>query len=114
MKIQALGGCCKKSTANYEAIVQAVKELELKVEVEHVTDFDEIMNLGVMSTPGLAVDGKILSVGRALNVQQAKELISKVVKNESNCCCGDDCDCGDDCNCEDDCDCGEDSDCCCK
>ena len=87
MKIQALGGCCKKSTANYEAIVEAVKELELNVVVEHVSDMDEIMNLGVMATPGLAIDGKIYSSGRALNVSQAKELIQKAL-NKTGCSCG--------------------------
>ena len=102
MKIQALGGCCQKSTANYEAIVEAVKELGLNVEVEHITDFNEIMKLGVMSTPGLVIDGKILAVGRSLNVKQAKELIAKVAKNEEKCCCEDDCDCGDDCKCDED------------
>lgn len=77
MKIQALGGCCKKSQLNYLAVVGAVKELGLDVEVEHVTDFNEIMALGVMSTPGLVVDGKVMSVGRCLNVKQSKELIEK-------------------------------------
>jgi len=105
MKIQALGGCCSKSTANYQAIVQAVKELGLNVKVEHVTDFDEIMKLGVMATPGLAVNGKILSVGRALTVKQAKELIEKVSKKESECCCDQNCDCDDQCDCDDDCCC---------
>ena len=105
MKIQALGGCCKNSTANYEAIVKAVKELGLDVKVEHVADFDEIMKLGVMATPGLVVDGKILSVGRSLNVKQAKELINKMIKKENECCCGEDCECGEACDCGDDCGC---------
>lgn len=103
MKIQALGGCCQKSTANYEAVVQAVKELGLNVKVEHVTDFDEIMKLGVMATPGLVIDGKVLSAGRALSVKQAKELIGKATKNEGECCCDEGCDCDDSCDCGDDC-----------
>lgn len=86
MKIQALGGCCKKSTANYEAAVEAVKELGLDVVVEHVTDMEEIMSLGVMATPGLVVDGKVLSAGRALNTKQAKELIEKTMNNKGCCC----------------------------
>ena len=105
MKIQALGGCCKKSTANYEATIQAVKELGLDVEVEHVSDFEELIKLGVMSTPGLVVNGKIISVGRALNVNQAKELISKALKSTNDCSCSDNCDCGDDCFCDDNCGC---------
>lgn len=86
MKIQALGGCCKKSTANYEAVVEAAKELGITEEVIHVTDMDEIMSLGVMSTPGLVIDGKVMSVGRALNVKEAKVLIEKAMNNKACCC----------------------------
>jgi len=86
MKIQALGGCCKKSQANYEAVVSAVKELGLDTIVEHVTDMDEIMSMGVMMTPGLVVDGKIVAIGRALSTKQAKELIQAALNNK--CCCG--------------------------
>ena len=74
MKIQTLGGCCKKSTSNHEAVVEAVKELGLDVIVENVSDINE----------------KVLSAGRSLNVNQAKELISKVLLNSSCCdngCC---------------------------
>ncbi|MFA6675955.1 MAG: thioredoxin family protein [Bacilli bacterium] len=87
MEIKALGGCCKKTIANYEAIVQAAKELGIKEEVIHVTDMNEIMDLGVMSTPGLVIDGKIMSIGRVLTVAQAKELINKAM-NKCSCCCG--------------------------
>lgn len=86
MKIQTLGGCCKKSTTNHEAVVEAVKELGLEVTVENVTDINEIMSLGVLSTPGIVIDGKVLSVGRSLNVTQAKELINKFLSNNTCCC----------------------------
>ena len=91
MKIQTLGGCCKKSKQNHESVVQAVKELGIDLVVENVTDFNEIMNLGVMATPGLVIDGKVLSAGRSLNVEQAKELINKILKGNS-CCCNGKCD----------------------
>lgn len=83
MEIKALGGCCKNSQKNYEAIVEAVKELNLDTTVIHVSDINEIMALGVMATPGLVVNGKVLSSGRVLNVNQAKELILKVI-SENN------------------------------
>lgn len=85
MEIKALGGCCKKSTQNLEAVKEAVKELGLETKVIHVTDINEIMALGVMSTPGLVVNGKILSAGRSLNTKQAKELIEKAISG--TCCC---------------------------
>lgn len=65
MEIKALGGCCKRLTQNYEAINEAVRELGLDVELIHVTDMNELLSLGVMSTPGLVIDGKVLSSGRA-------------------------------------------------
>lgn len=77
MTIKALGGCCSRSTANYENAVTACKELGLDVIVEHVSDVNEIMKLGVMATPGLVIDGKVVSFGRPLSVSQIKELIKK-------------------------------------
>lgn len=91
MKIQTLGGCCKKSTANHEAVVEAVKELGLDITVENVSNVNEIINLGVLATPGLVIDGKVLSAGRSLNVNQAKKLIQKALTSKTCCCdkCGD-------------------------
>ena len=91
MKIQALGGCCKNSAKNYENVVAAVKELGLGIEVEHVTDMNAIMALGVMATPGLVIDGKVYSVGRVLTISQAKEFIQK--SQQGSCECGSGCNC---------------------
>lgn len=77
MKIQAIGGCCKKSFANYEAVCTAVKELNLDVTVEHITDMNQIVSMGILSTPALVINDKIVSSGRLLKVQQAKEYITK-------------------------------------
>jgi small redox-active disulfide protein 2 len=85
MKIQALGCGCKRSVANYEAVVAAAKELGIQDEVEFYKDADGIMAMGIMSTPALVVDGKIYSMGRVLSVEQAKELLQKA---QSGCGCG--------------------------
>ncbi len=117
MKIQALGGCCQKSTKNYENIVAAVKELGLGVTVEHVMDMDAIMALGVMATPGLVIDGKIYASGRMVTVAQAKALIQQAQDlHQESCGCGEEsCGCSEkSCGCEDEtCDC-EDGKCDCK
>ena len=76
MRIEILGtGCpkCKKLAENTE---NAVKELGIEAEVIKVTDIKEIMNYGVMTTPGLVVDGKVISAGKALNSDDIKKLIS--------------------------------------
>jgi small redox-active disulfide protein 2 len=77
MKIQALGCGCKRSTANYEAIVKAAKELGITDEVEFYKDSEGIMAMGIMSTPALVIDNKIYAMGRVLTVEQAKELLKQ-------------------------------------
>lgn len=77
MKIQALGGCCKKSTLNYQNAVEAAKLCEIQEDVEHVSDMNEITKLGVMATPGLVINGKVVSSGRLLTTKQIIELIEK-------------------------------------
>ena len=75
MKLQILGtGCpkCKQLTANAEA---AVAELGLDAEVEKVTDIKQIMALGVMLTPALAVDGEVKSSGKVLSTDDIKKLL---------------------------------------
>lgn len=86
MKIKALGGCCKRSTQNYENIVTAAKELGISDEVEHITDTEEILSLGVMATPGLVIDGKVYSAGRPLSVEQAKAMLESAIENSCSCC----------------------------
>ena len=74
-KVQILGtGCpkCKKLSENAEA---AAEELGIEYEFEKVTDINEIIEFGVMMTPALAVDGKVKVVGKAVSVEEIKELI---------------------------------------
>ncbi len=76
MKIQVLGtGCpkCKKLAANAE---EAAKELGLAVEIEKVTDIDKIIDFGVMSTPSLAIDGKVVVVGKVPSVEEIRKLLA--------------------------------------
>jgi small redox-active disulfide protein 2 len=76
MKIQVLGtGCakCKQLTANTE---RAVAELGLGVPVEKVEDVREIMKFRVMSTPAIAVDGKVVSSGKLLSPDEVKKLLA--------------------------------------
>ena len=77
MKIEILGvGCpkCKNLTTNVEA---AVKELNIIAEVSKVTDIDKIVEYGVMTTPALAIDGKVVSAGKVLSKDEIKKIISK-------------------------------------
>ena len=75
-KIQILGtGCpkCKKLTENAE---QAAKELGIEYEIEKVTQINDIMKMGVMMTPAVLVDGKIVVSGKVPTVTELKELLA--------------------------------------
>lgn len=77
MKIQILGSGCSNCKKLYELTKQAVKELNLKTEVEYVTDISKIIEMGVMSSPVLAVDGKPVMTGLVPDIEKIKSLIQK-------------------------------------
>jgi small redox-active disulfide protein 2 len=74
-KIQILGTGCAKCRKLAENAKQAADELGLDYELEKVTALNDIMKFGVMSTPGLAVDGKVLSQGKVPSADDIKKLL---------------------------------------
>ena len=76
MKIQILGtGCpkCKKLAETADAVAQ---ELGLDYELEKVTDINDIMQMGVMMTPALAVDGQVKVSGKVPSAEEIKVLLT--------------------------------------
>lgn len=74
-KIQILGPGCSKCKMLADQAEKAAKELGLEYEIVKVTDIKEIMDYGVLTTPGLAVDGKVKSAGKILDAQKIKEFL---------------------------------------
>ena len=72
-----LGSGCAKCNELEDAVRGAMAELGLTEPVGHEKDFTKIAAYGVMSTPALVVDGKVLSAGRVLKQAEAKDLIAK-------------------------------------
>lgn len=73
--IKVLGSGCAKCHALEDAVRAAMMELGLDEEIDHVTDFAQIAAYGVMTTPALVVDGKVVSYGKVLKKEEAKDLI---------------------------------------
>lgn len=76
IKIQILGtGCakCKKLAENAEA---AAKELGIEYQLEKIMQISEILKFGVMSTPALAVDGKVKVSGKLLSPEDIKKFLA--------------------------------------
>jgi len=77
MKIQVLGSGCPTCKRLYELTLQAVKELNLNEEVEYITDISKIIEMGVMSSPVLAVDGRPVLVGQVPEVEKIKNILKE-------------------------------------
>ena len=76
--VKVLGSGCAKCNALEEAARAALEELGMDAAIDHVTDFAQIAAYGVMTTPALVVDGKVVSYGKVLKKDEAKALIQKV------------------------------------
>ena len=77
MKIQVLGSGCPTCKKLFELTKQAVEELNLKEEVEYITDVSKIVEMGVMSSPVLTVNGKPCMVGFLPDVEKIKKFLKE-------------------------------------
>lgn len=78
-KAKILGGGCAKCNALETATVQALTELGLDTTIDHIKDYAEIASYGVMTTPALVFNGKVLSYGKVLKMDEVKKLLEKEV-----------------------------------
>jgi small redox-active disulfide protein 2 len=76
MDIQILGTGCAKCKTLYANAEAAVKELGLDATLTKVEDLREIIKLGVMTTPALAVNGKVKVAGKVATVADIKKLLA--------------------------------------
>lgn len=80
MKIKVLGPGCKNCVTLEANTKEALAEQGIEAEVEKVTDFAEISKYGIMSTPGLVIDEKVVSFGKVLKPKDIVQIIEKVAK----------------------------------
>lgn len=78
MKIQILGSGCAKCRQLEANAREAVAKTGTEAEIEKVADSDEIMNMGVMMTPALIIDGEVRSVGKVLTVDQIAAQLKRI------------------------------------
>ena len=76
MKIQVLGTGCAKCKALEKNAREAVSNLGVDAEVVKVEDPDDIIDMGVMMTPALGIDGDIKLTGKVATVEEIEALIS--------------------------------------
>lgn len=77
MKVQVYGTGCANCKALEKAAKKAVEELDMDVEIVKIQDMDKILEAGLMSMPGFAVEGEIKSMGRIPSADEIKKWIKE-------------------------------------
>ncbi|TFC43601.1 thioredoxin family protein [Cryobacterium sp. TMT1-21] len=75
MNIKILGAGCTKCVSLYRVTTQIVQELGLDATVEKIDDYAVILGYGVMSSPGLVIDERVVSVGRVPTPAELRKLL---------------------------------------
>lgn len=77
MKIEILGPGCARCVKLEENTKKAVKKMGVSAQVDHVKDFNKFIEYGVMLTPALVVDGKVLCEGKILEVEEIVKMLEE-------------------------------------
>lgn len=75
--IKVYGSGCANCKKLEQLCIEAVGEMKIDATVEKVTDLMEIMKSGIMSTPGLEINGKIVSAGKLPTKETLKHWITE-------------------------------------
>lgn len=84
MQLLVIGPGCTKCKTLAQFTEQAVQELGVDAEINKVTDLNQIMALGVMMTPALAINGTVKVVGKVPSVGELKTLLTKAKESETS------------------------------
>lgn len=76
--VKVLGSGCAKCNQLEAATKAALEQLGMDTTIDHVTDFSQIAAYGVMTTPALVVDGKVVSHGKVLKTEEVVKILQKV------------------------------------
>ena len=79
MEIKVLGPGCSKCKALYKAVVETVEEMGMSADVKKIEKLDEIVDAGVMLTPGLVINGKLKASGKVPGKEDIKKYINQEI-----------------------------------
>lgn len=75
MIIKILGTGCDKCDKSYDNAIRATKELGIEAKIEKVTDLVTMMKYGILSTPGIVINEKVVMTGRVATLDDYKRLL---------------------------------------
>ena len=76
--VKVLGSGCAKCNQLEAATKEALAQLGMDTTIDHVTDFAQIAAYGVMTTPALVIDGRVVSYGKVLKTDEVVKILQKV------------------------------------
>ena len=77
MEIKILGPGCAKCNSFYKIVHEVVEQNGIKANITKVDDIMEIMKYGVMSTPAMVIDEKVVVKGHVPSADEIKQLLTK-------------------------------------
>jgi small redox-active disulfide protein 2 len=77
MEIKVLGTGCPKCKKLEQTAKEAIQELGVDAQITKEEDIIKIMSYGVMRTPGLVINGKVVASGKLLSVNEIKNLLTE-------------------------------------
>jgi small redox-active disulfide protein 2 len=84
MNIKILGSGCARCNSLEKTVREAVKEMGLNAEIEHVSDMKQIMQYSVLMTPGLVIDEKLISSGTVPKKDEVKKFIAVALQKDKS------------------------------
>jgi len=77
MKIKIIGSGCPTCTKLHQWIIKLKDEGKIKADIEYSKDINDLIELGVMGSPALVINGKVASVGMPENEERLFRIIKK-------------------------------------
>jgi small redox-active disulfide protein 2 len=75
MKVEVFGPGCPRCEQTFRTMINAAAELEIPADIQYITDVATIADRGLMATPAVVVDGKLVVQGRIPSRREAKEIL---------------------------------------
>ncbi len=79
LNIKVLGSGCPTCQALYNRVSKVIKEIDPMQDVEYITDVTKIVELGIMSSPVLIIDGQVISASKKLSEDEIREAIQSKI-----------------------------------
>ncbi|NTV02225.1 MAG: thioredoxin family protein [Chlorobiaceae bacterium] len=85
-QVKILGSGCARCNQLADAVKAVIAAEGIEASVEKIEDIRQIVGYGVMSTPGLVVDGRVVCSGRLPSNDEIRDMLTA---QPHKCCCGD-------------------------